>query len=983
MKQILILLLCFISVFAFAQTDPTPDKFTGVAYFNGVPDVTPDELEGYTVIFNTNDNSWYYWNYLTDTWTKSSGTGVDAQTLTDSMAVVRDSLAALRTDISSGGTDDQTSAEVPYTNNGQTTVEGGLDSLFNRPVGIDTLSTLADTATANTGIGQLVYVNSVDQYWHVRSDGFFYQLETGGGIGGQSSFGISVSDEGGLLQALTVVSPTQRTIIVDTSIVLSSSITIPDSLFVLFTGEGYIDTQDDTLYMNASFFAPSGKQIFSDTSHIAGTTTVRDWYASWFGEKPNDGQYDNVAWQSAANTLRNIGGGNLHLGKDTLNFNTNTIIYSHTNVIGAGMGVTLLFAPYDSLEIVVPTVDTKAYGRFSTFQIGPFSEGQHDISFSGFSVFHYDDVYGSVHQITINNGNVGAFKFSTNAIVSEYPYLLAGVPRDSCYNILIENIEVNNTTQAILIGIRGQAPSDPYNSGAGLSHDIIIRDCAIDTIANTAIEVHQTYNVHVDNVTMRNCLGGPQFDRFTRNFSLTNSFLEFELRGAILGGGAQYGKISNNYFLFDTVPHYDRSIWEPLPNYAGEAAIYNRQESESYFLNKDNVINNNIFDMSLTDSLIGRKAYSFASWVERAGSESENFLFEGNHYINCGPLVASAGFQTDFSIRDVTFSGENNIAPPRYLNLARATAATNWVFKNCIFEAADTTFTIIGDDFKYYNNTFKGLAQNDSLFTNTKFAFNTVKDTIFPIYNKDFTYIEDDILIPIDGLVHRYKSNVGVIDTVGGSPDGLLDVWEDQVGALNLFPRYEPDITIGAGALISSTRFGHPSILFDNNTDNGMSALQPVLNDSFTVVTLAGNFTSNQAELLWTQGYGAPTGLTVEQTTGSEGLRVRAGSSFYSPPENTRNTTSSSLPYFIFSSVSFGSEGLRIVDNFLDTLHVGATVTLPAVNFNVGIRDNTNLEGELHVLEIFIYNRPLTLQEVTNVRYALRRTYGFLFDNEY
>lgn len=79
-----------------------------------------------------------------------------------------------------GGTDDQTAAEVSYTNNGQTTVAGGLDSLFNRSVGIDTLSTLADTATANTGIGQLVYVNSVDQYWYKQKDGFFYPLETGG-----------------------------------------------------------------------------------------------------------------------------------------------------------------------------------------------------------------------------------------------------------------------------------------------------------------------------------------------------------------------------------------------------------------------------------------------------------------------------------------------------------------------------------------------------------------------------------------------------------------------------------------------------------------------------------------------------------------------------------------------------------------------------------------------------------------------------------
>jgi hypothetical protein len=60
-------------------------------------------------------------------------------------------------------------------------VYSGSGSVWNRYNAIDTLSTLADTANVDNRIGQLVYVNSVDQYWHVRSNGFFYQLETGGG----------------------------------------------------------------------------------------------------------------------------------------------------------------------------------------------------------------------------------------------------------------------------------------------------------------------------------------------------------------------------------------------------------------------------------------------------------------------------------------------------------------------------------------------------------------------------------------------------------------------------------------------------------------------------------------------------------------------------------------------------------------------------------------------------------------------------------
>lgn len=136
MRILIIFLLSLLSVGLLAQSDSVPDKATGVVYNNGELTVTPNELEGYTVYFNTNTNTWWYWNYSTDQWINSgSGSGITAQTLADSMAVVRDSLTAIRNDIGSGGTDDQTAAEVSYTNNGQTTVAGGLDSLFSRPVG--------------------------------------------------------------------------------------------------------------------------------------------------------------------------------------------------------------------------------------------------------------------------------------------------------------------------------------------------------------------------------------------------------------------------------------------------------------------------------------------------------------------------------------------------------------------------------------------------------------------------------------------------------------------------------------------------------------------------------------------------------------------------------------------------------------------------------------------------------------------------------
>lgn len=79
-----------------------------------------------------------------------------------------------------GGTDDQTAAEVPYTNNGQTTVEGGLDSLFNRPIGGAGIDTLWDYTAlrAYSGAANAVYVNKPGLA------GFFRRISIGTDNGG-------------------------------------------------------------------------------------------------------------------------------------------------------------------------------------------------------------------------------------------------------------------------------------------------------------------------------------------------------------------------------------------------------------------------------------------------------------------------------------------------------------------------------------------------------------------------------------------------------------------------------------------------------------------------------------------------------------------------------------------------------------------------------------------------------------------------------
>lgn len=146
MRILIIFLLSLLSVGLLAQSDSVPDKATGVVYNNGELTVTPNELEGYTVYFNTNTNTWWYWNYSTDQWINSgSGSGITAQTLADSMSVVRDSLTAIRNDIGSGGTDDQTAAEVSYNNSSSgltaTNVQGAIDEVVVDLSNVDQSST--------------------------------------------------------------------------------------------------------------------------------------------------------------------------------------------------------------------------------------------------------------------------------------------------------------------------------------------------------------------------------------------------------------------------------------------------------------------------------------------------------------------------------------------------------------------------------------------------------------------------------------------------------------------------------------------------------------------------------------------------------------------------------------------------------------------------------------------------------------------------
>jgi len=74
-------------------------------------------------------------------------------------------------------------------------VYSGSGSVWNRYNAIDTLSTLADTANVDNRIGQLVYVNGVDQFWTVNSAGS-WEVLSGGGTNDQTAAEVPATDAG-------------------------------------------------------------------------------------------------------------------------------------------------------------------------------------------------------------------------------------------------------------------------------------------------------------------------------------------------------------------------------------------------------------------------------------------------------------------------------------------------------------------------------------------------------------------------------------------------------------------------------------------------------------------------------------------------------------------------------------------------------------------------------------------------------------------
>ena len=158
-------------------------------------------------------------------------------------------------------------------------VYSGAGTVWNQLMTVDTITTLADTATIDKQVGKLIYVTSVDQYWHVQSDGFFYELATGAGGG------TIIKSENELILANNADEVKKTWVITDT-ITLTQNITI-DGAEIQFRGGAIIDSDISSriLRLDNVYIDNGNRRIFGDSVTVQFWEQSQPVNAVWFGAK--------------------------------------------------------------------------------------------------------------------------------------------------------------------------------------------------------------------------------------------------------------------------------------------------------------------------------------------------------------------------------------------------------------------------------------------------------------------------------------------------------------------------------------------------------------------------------------------------------------------------------------------------------------------------------------------------------------------------
>lgn len=598
-----------------------------------------------------------------------------------------------------------------------------------------------------------------------------------------NAFGIQVSIEGGLTEALAAVTATRKTILVDEVVTLSGNITVPDSVDLFFVDGGFINLDNDTLTLNGGLNAPY-RQIFDASSGgvITGNTFTRTWYSEWFGAKSNDGLYDSEALDYTGKTIRNIGGGTFELLAGTYNIDTAASVYSNTLLKGQGIGVTIIEAPTDTLEVRYQLRGEQR--RLYAFLVGEYGGGDvENVTAQDITFLMHDTQIGNA----ADENNSWPTNWGTQPIGAHLWDEFTSASTGKASKLLFQRLEVRdfNAWQPVLRDAGGQIPG--VTIGVEYNTDITIQDCILDSTANKAIEFQEISGGFIRGNTIRNSASAIQLINFCDRVQIYDNYTEFENGGIITSSEISDCEIRDNYIKYTGTATSTNN--DPFLACIG----LKQEEEQPVFTTSGLRVEGNTFDCTLNtqDSF-----YSVTIFSSADTAIFQDIQFIGNKHIRGKVgLFNQRHSDGDFitRIRNTSFVNEIDISLVSDYNVKDSIYDIS--FRNNDFREDIDTVIIRGNEFQFLNNNMRKLrfefaTESDTL---NAFAYNIVNDTANIVekakhYNQfnivpGLVFEVDTTPPPAVSWIAEWTGDLGVTSAadVGAGVDTLIS-WADQTG---------------------------------------------------------------------------------------------------------------------------------------------------------------------------------------------------------
>lgn len=361
-------------------------------------------------------------------------------------------------------------------------------------------------------------------------------------------FWVDASDYSSLSAAISAIGSLNRVLLIKDEQIISSDLTIPSNICLLFIRPGKITIQSGvTLTLNGCYIYADRYQIFDNSGTIAGTPYFIEAYPEWFGAV-GDGTTDDI---SAFGDLSNIATNRVVSLKDSATYKLTdsflipegcTVLGNNSKLLfvlsGAKRGVDMRsYTSINDVEIEVNGTPTGGGMYYNCIVIGnsETNVGYHDINIknvilkSTASGYNLLSIFAESYNIVIDGVRIPENAYSAIGIMTHfggsdffpgnvwdgvnycnYPHNIVirnieceGMTVTSAeiirisggYNILIENVFANNVQRVFhyTIGNPGYDFTDPTQRDV-MGTGIIVRNVSATDVKHYALHVDGTIN---------------------------------------------------------------------------------------------------------------------------------------------------------------------------------------------------------------------------------------------------------------------------------------------------------------------------------------------------------------------------------------------------------------------------------------------------------------------------------------------------------